>query len=108
MDCLIRVSDIRDDLNEVMEHSSRHAGIAGTGTFFWDLVGTSWSVIGLNAADSVDNLKEHAEVASQLYDQIMKEYPTLTPMIESSLGQGLALMRQKCRYQYSAQHNHFF
>lgn len=63
---------------------------------------------GLKAHDAVDNMKEHAEAASQLYDQLLKEYPTLKPKIEESLGQALALMRQKTRFQFSSQHKYFF
>ncbi|OEH74973.1 hypothetical protein cyc_00469 [Cyclospora cayetanensis] len=87
------VEDVRDHLNEIMELGSRSSGIGGTG---------------LCASPSVDNVSEHAAAATETYDRLMKQYPEFCAKTEEALGRGLALLRQKHKFHFSAEHRFFF
>ncbi|KAL8447806.1 hypothetical protein Emed_004101 [Eimeria media] len=91
---LLRIAeDVRDHLNEIMELEGRSSGIGGTGLY---------------ASPPVEGVEEHAAAAAAKLKMLLNEYPEFAAKTEEALGFGLALLRQKCKFSFSAEHKYFF
>jgi hypothetical protein len=93
MDVLYKCEDIRDHINELMELATRASGLMGTG---------------YAAGEKVENMEEHAQHCAQAYDALLKAHPEYKPKIEQTVGHGLALLRQKHKFNFSSVHRYFF
>jgi len=93
MDCLYVCEDVRDHINELLELSTRSTGLMGSGAF---------------AGDKVENIEEHAELCGNTYDETLKKFPAYKSKIDQSMGHGLALLRQKYKFNWSTKHRFFF
>jgi len=93
MDCIYICEDVRDHINELLELSTRSTGLMGTGAF---------------AGDKVDNIQEHAELVAKTYDETLEKYPAFKSKVDQSMGHGLALLRQKYKFNWSTKHRFFF
>lgn len=69
------------------------SGIAGTG---------------LKAGEEVTNVDDHAHLVAGEYDRLMKEYPEYCSKVDDVLGSGLAILRSKHRFTFSALHRFFY
>ncbi|KAL8273585.1 hypothetical protein Esti_002512 [Eimeria stiedai] len=87
---LLRIAeDVRDHINEIMELEVRSSGIGGTGLY---------------ASPPVEGVEAHAEAAAAKLKMLLDEYPEFAAKTEEALGFGLALLRQKCKFSFSAEH----
>lgn len=93
MDVLYVCEDIRDHINELCELCTRASGLMGTG---------------YGAEAKVENLGEHAEHCAQAYDDVLKKHPNFKPKIEQTIGHGLAVLRQKHKFNWTTRHRYFF
>ncbi|CAJ1380913.1 unnamed protein product [Effrenium voratum] len=93
MDVFYACEDVRDHLNELAELCTRASGFMGTG---------------FQAEEKVENLDDHAQVASEAYDKILAKYPDFKPKIEQTIGHGLAILRQKHKFKFGSMHRYFY
>ena len=93
MDVLYVCEDVRDHMNELMELQTRASGLMGTG----------WG-----AGEKVENMDEHAQLCAKAYDDVLVKHPNFKPKIEQTIGHGLALMRQKHKFNWSTMYRYFF
>lgn len=93
-DCMYACEDVRDHINELLELSTRKTGILG---------------MGLAApVDDIENMSEQAEMLTNRYQDLLKEYPDFKPKIEQSVGHGLALLRMKHKFAFPGGHRFFY
>eukprot|EP00401_Gymnodinium_catenatum_P043718 CAMPEP_0117497508 /NCGR_PEP_ID=MMETSP0784-20121206/21220_1 /TAXON_ID=39447 /ORGANISM="" /LENGTH=228 /DNA_ID=CAMNT_0005292535 /DNA_START=56 /DNA_END=742 /DNA_ORIENTATION=+ len=93
MDVLFRCEDVRDHINELCELATRASGLMGTG---------------YAAEEKVENMDDHAQLCGKAYEELLKGYPTYKPKIEQTVGHGLAVLRQKHKFNFSSMHRYFF
>lgn len=93
MDVLYQCEDVRDHMNELMELATRSSGLMGTG---------------FGAGPPVENIDEHAEACSAMYDKLLAKHPAFKPKIEQTVGHGLALMRMKHKFKFGSMHRYFW
>eukprot|EP00929_Paragymnodinium_shiwhaense_P019664 TRINITY_DN1332_c0_g4_i1.p2 TRINITY_DN1332_c0_g4~~TRINITY_DN1332_c0_g4_i1.p2 ORF type:complete len:239 (+),score=67.96 TRINITY_DN1332_c0_g4_i1:79-717(+) len=93
MDVLYQVEDVRDHLNELGEMATRASGFMGTG----------WQ-----AEEKIENMDEHAKACIESYDKLLAKYPDFKPKIEQTIGHGLAILRQKHKFNWGTMHRYFF
>merc|ERR1712007_42436 len=93
MDVLYKCEDVRDHINELCELATRASGLMGTG---------------YAAEEKVENMDDHAKLCGQAYEALLKEYPGYKPKVEQTVGHGLAILRQKHKYNFSSMHRYFF
>lgn len=93
MDLFYQLEDIRDHMNEVMDYLSRIGGVGGTGAY---------------APAPIENLDENCDAFCKKYEELKEKYPEFLPQIESVLGVGLALLRQKKKFRWSTMHEYNF
>merc|ERR1712228_857423 len=93
MDVLYQCEDVRDHLNELAELATRASGLMGTG---------------YNAGEKVANMGENAAHCAQAYDNLLKRHPNFKPKIEQTVGHGLAVLRQKHKFNWSTMYRYFF
>eukprot|EP00931_Biecheleriopsis_adriatica_P042917 TRINITY_DN2448_c0_g5_i1.p1 TRINITY_DN2448_c0_g5~~TRINITY_DN2448_c0_g5_i1.p1 ORF type:complete len:211 (+),score=63.77 TRINITY_DN2448_c0_g5_i1:97-729(+) len=93
MDVLYQCEDVRDHVNELAELATRASGFMGTG---------------FAAEEKVENMDEHAKLASEAYNKILDKHPNFKPKIEQTVGHGLAVLRQKHKFKFGSMHRYFF
>merc|ERR1712085_246007 len=93
MDVLYQCEDVRDHLNELAELATRASGLMGTG---------------YNAGEKVENMSEHATLCGEAYDALILKHPDFKPKIEQTVGHGLAILRQKHKFNWSTMYRYFF
>eukprot|EP00931_Biecheleriopsis_adriatica_P042909 TRINITY_DN2448_c0_g1_i1.p1 TRINITY_DN2448_c0_g1~~TRINITY_DN2448_c0_g1_i1.p1 ORF type:complete len:236 (+),score=64.49 TRINITY_DN2448_c0_g1_i1:81-710(+) len=93
MDVLYQCEDVRDHVNELAELATRASGFMGTG---------------FAAEEKVENMDEHAKLASEAYNKILAKHPSFKPKIEQTVGHGLAVLRQKHKFKFGSMHRYFF
>eukprot|EP01071_Lankesteria_metandrocarpae_P001183 Lankesteria_metandrocarpae@DN1351_c0_g1_i1.p1 len=96
LDCLYIVEDVRDHINELHMHLDRATGIAGTG---------------VHAHPTVENIDEHLKHLTSSYESIRQKYkkePVLLLKVDEVLGGGLAILRQKKRFDFSTQNRFYY
>jgi len=92
-DCLYVCEDVRDYINELLELNTRSTGLMGTV---------------LMAGEKVDNMEEAAKHCAAEYDKVLEKYPQYKAKIDQTIGYGLALLRQKYKFDWSTKHRFFF
>eukprot|EP00929_Paragymnodinium_shiwhaense_P019665 TRINITY_DN1332_c0_g4_i2.p1 TRINITY_DN1332_c0_g4~~TRINITY_DN1332_c0_g4_i2.p1 ORF type:complete len:207 (+),score=48.82 TRINITY_DN1332_c0_g4_i2:80-700(+) len=93
MDVLYQCEDVRDHLNELGEMATRASGFMGTG----------WQ-----AEEKIENMDEHAQACIKVYDELLVKHPAFKPKIEQTIGHGLAILRQKHKFNWGTMHRYFF
>merc|ERR1719469_677513 len=93
MDVLYQCEDVRDHLNELAELATRASGLMGTG---------------YNAGEKVENMSENATHCGNAYDALVLKHPNFKPKIEQTVGHGLAVLRQKHKFNWSTMYRYFF
>lgn len=93
LDLLFILEDLRDHINELLEQSSRSTGLAGTNVC---------------SSFEVSNVHEHIDFLKKHYEHVLKTYPQYKYQINSVLGKGLALLRQKYNFKWKHMHEFFF
>lgn len=63
---------------------------------------------GLRASAAIENLESHGSACAGIYDSLLMDYPEFSAKTEEALGHGLALLRQKSKFEFSAEHRFFF
>lgn len=64
--------------------------------------------MGIRASPSLSNVEAHAKAVSDVYVKLLEEFPDFSSKIEESVGYGLALLRQKAKFDFPSQHEYFF
>eukprot|EP00440_Ansanella_granifera_P018358 gb/GFBE01019939.1/.p1 GENE.gb/GFBE01019939.1/~~gb/GFBE01019939.1/.p1 ORF type:complete len:213 (+),score=61.03 gb/GFBE01019939.1/:1-639(+) len=93
MDVLYQCEDVRDHVNELAELATRSSGFMGTG---------------FAAEEKVENIQDHAQLASEAYSKMLEKHPDFKPKIEQTVGHGLAVLRQKHKFKFASMHRYFF
>jgi len=93
MDVLYQCEDVRDHLNELAELATRASGLMGTG---------------YNAGEKVENMAENAQACAAAYEALLAKHPNFKPKIEQTVGHGLAVLRQKHKFNWSTMYRYFF
>merc|ERR1712194_429173 len=92
-DAMYACEDVRDHVNELLELMTRKTGILG---------------MGINAGEDIANKDEQAQLVSDRYMELLKEYPDLKPKVEQSVGHGLAILRMKHKFKHPMGHRFFY
>lgn len=93
MDVLYQCEDVRDHLNELAEMATRASGFMGTG---------------FGAEAKIENVDEHAKACIARYEALLEKHPDFKPKIEQTIGHGLAILRQKHKFNWGTMHRYFF
>lgn len=54
------------------------------------------------------SVEPHCKAVEKAYEELLRQYPTLAPKIDETVGQALALLRQCVRFDFKAQQRFFF
>eukprot|EP00933_Yihiella_yeosuensis_P068941 TRINITY_DN7500_c0_g2_i1.p1 TRINITY_DN7500_c0_g2~~TRINITY_DN7500_c0_g2_i1.p1 ORF type:complete len:243 (-),score=58.01 TRINITY_DN7500_c0_g2_i1:212-853(-) len=93
MDVLYQCEDQRDHLNELAELCTRASGFMGTG---------------FAAEEKVENMDDHAKLCAENYQKLLAKHPEFKPKIEQTVGHGLAVLRQKHKFNFGSMHRYFY
>ena len=93
MDVYYVCEDVRDHINELAELMTRASGLMGTG---------------YGAGEKVENIDEHCAALDKKYQELLAKHPNFKPKIEQTVGHGLAVLRQKHKFNFSSMYRYFF